>query len=186
MGPFHGLLENRALACAASLAVTAVVLLYLFQEFVSPALAAPRKNLDTVDLGGDPAKGTKISLPSKDAFEKPLPKKATLIIAMGDCEGCSAKRIDIRELRSLGWPCICFVIEGSPKAVASNEAARRLAETGHLIADTSHDLSEQLNVLWTPRWYVADTNLALIDIQREHGENFPKFADFNSLRKASR
>jgi len=125
------------------------------------------------DRTNEPAVGTPID---SDAFGDS--SSGYLVIALGECSGCSAKRTDFRAIHDLGWEAVVFVVEGSPEDIASHAELAVAKEVGVVIADTDAHLSKLLNVLWTPRWYILSNERRLVAMQTQHADAYPRFIDW--------
>jgi hypothetical protein len=129
-----------------------------------------------VPTANDPVPGGEVQLPSTDVKGRDIARIPTLLVVLGECAGCAAKKTDYAAIRSLGWPQIVYIFEENASQVLSEEESRKAIEAGYVIADATGAVCDRLNVLWTPRWYVLDSNARLVASQPNHQEPFPEFS----------
>ncbi|MDQ2985327.1 MAG: hypothetical protein M3R13_01235 [Armatimonadota bacterium] len=165
--------ETGAIIALVAVAVVCATALFLSRELGLFAGAPSSRESDPVDLSNDPPSGTRVLFPNQAILDGPLLGRRSLVIAMGDCTGCSSKQTDFVQIKSLHWPQVVFVYESAREELVKNEHVRVALGVGTVVSDAERKISTELNVLWTPRWYVIDEERRIVSAQRARGAAFP-------------
>jgi hypothetical protein len=83
-------------------------------------------------------------------------------------------------IQRLGWPQIVFVFQTHSEEHPTTASTTKALDFGHVMLDTG-SLTESLNILWSPRWYVFDSGFKLTDLQRSLGESLPAYESLGEL-----
>jgi hypothetical protein len=155
-------LKFASLAAVAAVAIVAVA----FEPLRDLALA--RENASAAkpfEPRADPSPGTHIALPSTDVYGRRVKlSPRSLLIAIGPCSSCSARRVDYDWLITVKGYQVLMLVENSPEEV--REYSEPLPKALYWLADASGRVSHALNIeFFAPGAFELDSHSRIVACQ---------------------
>ncbi|MCH8274691.1 MAG: hypothetical protein IH851_07870 [Armatimonadetes bacterium] len=139
-----------------------------FRDWYEQRFADGRTRLD-YNREADPNVGDTVPLPETDVFGRPIMADGlsgnVLVVAAGSCTECSLKTLNPEAIQGDRFERVLLIYTDSAEHVRSQ--LKTLPGRCFAVSDPEGEAMRFLNAVWTPRFYLADPSMRLLEIQTD-------------------
>lgn len=124
-------------------------------------------------LKRDPAPGTRVSLPERDVYGKPIAvedsdQEDVLLIVAGNCGGCTKSKLNPKKLDTSSFKQVIILFTSKEEDVLKTKFD--FAKNVRVVAGLDVARTHNLNAFYMPRFYLLDRRLQVRKTQQGPGD----------------